>query len=576
MTAPASSTQSDDVPSTAASSSPASDARILPDRPDLRFLRDEAKSRQRAGEFESRSEALLAIAREHGVPSWPALKVQVEDKLASFEERVAAFLDASVPRATVDHRGGGLTRADQLLSADPAIAKANVCTAAVLGDADEVERRLARDATLASLAGGPRDWPPLLYTVFSRFLRLQPEREADADQVVELLLEAGADPNASFHNPDDPVGTETALYGAAGVVRSPAITRRLLTAGADPNDGEVAYHVVGEEDTGCLEAWLSAGPDQKHLVTAMQRTMDYDDEPGLRLTLEAGADPNALSVWGHRALHFAARRWKSVDVADLLLEFGADPDQPDAEGRSAYVVSARLGHADFAAHVAERGADTSLSPLERFITACASGDEATARTVLAAEPDLMSTLSAADHGLLAEAARAGHLKAARLMLDLEFDITAGEHGYTGLHWAAHNGHGDVVDLLLDRGADPGRRDPHYHASAWGWAGAGEHPELGRRIAERASGEGNVFAAVLLGDVKQLETLLTSDPALANRFDGWTTPLCAAAESGRDEIVALILKHGADASITRADGIAPRELALNGGHTEVAARIDSGL
>ncbi|MEV0403369.1 serine hydrolase domain-containing protein [Actinoallomurus sp. NPDC050550] len=49
-------------------------ARRLPDRPNLRYLKQEAKRRLAAGEFATLHEAQLAIAREHGLPSWTALK----------------------------------------------------------------------------------------------------------------------------------------------------------------------------------------------------------------------------------------------------------------------------------------------------------------------------------------------------------------------------------------------------------------------------------------------------------------------------------------------------------------------
>lgn len=49
-------------------------SRALPDRPSLRFLKLEAKRRLAKAEFGTLHEAQLAIAREHGFPSWTALK----------------------------------------------------------------------------------------------------------------------------------------------------------------------------------------------------------------------------------------------------------------------------------------------------------------------------------------------------------------------------------------------------------------------------------------------------------------------------------------------------------------------
>ena len=53
-------------------------SRQLPDTPNLRFLKVEAKRRLAAGEFANLHDAQLAIAREHGFSSWTALKVAVD------------------------------------------------------------------------------------------------------------------------------------------------------------------------------------------------------------------------------------------------------------------------------------------------------------------------------------------------------------------------------------------------------------------------------------------------------------------------------------------------------------------
>jgi CubicO group peptidase (beta-lactamase class C family) len=51
--------------------------RALPDQPSLRYLKVEAKRRLSAGEFATLHEAQLVIAREHGLPSWTALKEHI-------------------------------------------------------------------------------------------------------------------------------------------------------------------------------------------------------------------------------------------------------------------------------------------------------------------------------------------------------------------------------------------------------------------------------------------------------------------------------------------------------------------
>ena len=56
--------------------------RPLPGQPSLRYLKLEARRRLAAGEFGTLHDAQLAIAREHGQPSWTALKELIDSRLA--------------------------------------------------------------------------------------------------------------------------------------------------------------------------------------------------------------------------------------------------------------------------------------------------------------------------------------------------------------------------------------------------------------------------------------------------------------------------------------------------------------
>src|SRR6202522_1900078 len=64
-------------------------SRPLPSRPSLRYLRLEAKRRLAAGEFPALHDAYTAIAREHGLPSWTALKQQICTQAAQAEQAQA-------------------------------------------------------------------------------------------------------------------------------------------------------------------------------------------------------------------------------------------------------------------------------------------------------------------------------------------------------------------------------------------------------------------------------------------------------------------------------------------------------
>lgn len=54
------------------------ESRSLPSRPSLRYLRLEAKKRSSMAEFATLHDAQAAIAREHGLPSWAALKQRIQ------------------------------------------------------------------------------------------------------------------------------------------------------------------------------------------------------------------------------------------------------------------------------------------------------------------------------------------------------------------------------------------------------------------------------------------------------------------------------------------------------------------
>jgi CubicO group peptidase (beta-lactamase class C family) len=83
------------------------EARSLPPRPSLRHLKIEAKRRHAAGEFATLHDAQAAIAREHALPGWAALKqactqpsgADAEDGLALTHVRwiVDRFRDADGP-----------------------------------------------------------------------------------------------------------------------------------------------------------------------------------------------------------------------------------------------------------------------------------------------------------------------------------------------------------------------------------------------------------------------------------------------------------------------------------------------
>jgi ankyrin repeat protein len=285
-------------------------------------------------------------------------------------------------------------------------------------------------------AGGPRDWAPLLYVTHSCF--------ADAGLAHELL-ERGADPNAFFVNE---YGRMSALYGAAGRAHSPELTRLLLEAGADPDDGESLYHATEAEDPACLELLLEHGASTGG-TNALAHALDDERLPHVRALLMAGADPTEGAMLAH-----AVRRGRGPEFLHLLVEHGAELDRPGGETwrgdvplRSPYQHAVLRGRADSAQALAALGASTEVSPEDLAVAAVAAGEGPPARLPDEFDPDAQEVLILA--------ALRGRLDAVVEAVGAAFSgVVGGSPEGTLLHHAAWVGDPEVVRALLERGGDP--------------------------------------------------------------------------------------------------------------------------
>lgn len=356
---------------------------------------------------------------------------------------------ACVPRSA--HASGTLDAADALLAGNPDVAVADIYTVAVRGDAEGVRAMLAEDPGRATALGGPYEWDALTYLCFSQFLRL---RASDGFvRAAEALLDAGANPDTGFFEPEhQPAPTfESALYGAAGVAHHGGLTRLLLRRGADPNlGGEVGYHAAEGFDDDAMHAVVESGRlATSGLTTMLHRKLDWTDLSGVGWLLAHGADPNAVSAWGHRALHHALARGNRLSLVEALLDFGADPSlpAPSLDDRSAVAMAARAGRADALDLFRRRGFDVSLDGDDGFFAALARADRAGVRSFVSSEPEIVSRLERSEPGVVATLAGAGNTDAVGIALDLGFPLSD-----DALSLAVWRERPSTVRLLLERGA----------------------------------------------------------------------------------------------------------------------------
>jgi ankyrin repeat protein len=463
-------------------------------------------AKMRATKF-ALADAQLVIAREHGFESWPKFAKEVEARAAaSFAEvvsdPVAEFIVAAcVPREGW-HGSGTLERAEAILKAHPRVAKTNMYTAAILGDAAGVRRFLAEDGGNATAKDGPHGWDALTYLCFSRYLRLGRPRIAgrkeraqhaaplqdsrDTGGFVEAakaLLDAGASANTGWYemidHPNPRPTFESAIYGAAGLAQHPGLTRLLLEWGADPNDEETPYHVAETRDNTVMKILVESGKlNETSLTTILLRKADWHDFEGFQWLLEHGANPNRATRWGRTAFHHAVLRDNGIETLELLLEHEADPmliaERPDPRPMvsgppmTAVQIAVRRGRGDLLELMERRGTRFELLGVDRLLGACAKNDSGGVRAIRENQPELVREVLAEGGKLLAGFAGVGNTEGVRQLLDLGvkvdalfeegdpyFEVTKGS---TALQVAAWRGWPETVKLLLERGADVNAAD----------------------------------------------------------------------------------------------------------------------
>ena len=477
--------------------------RQLPDRPNLEQLKKQAKSllhAAQAGEtdalrrfealpaFASKSteeiaaarpalhDAQSAIAREHGFPTWTALREEVEARTLSFAAAVDEFLRCAT--------GGASGRASRLLALYPNIAAATLQTALVLGDAESIAARLRDHPELVSQPGGPQNWEPLLYVCHTCMHTGHPDRVEGLVAIAGLLCAAGANPNAEYHWNWHPELPRTALWGAICAVRHLPLAKVLLEAGANPTDGVSVHIAGGGGDIAALDLLHQYRVNVNGIpggVPPLVYMMTWGDNPaGPYWLLDHGADPNlGWAVDEEAPLHVAARRW-DVPMVERLVQRGGDVSKRRADGSTPHTLAELYGNTAIAEWLLAHGAKSELSELDRFVAACARADRAAADNMLAARPSLRTELRPEHHLMLHRPAESGNALVLDTMLACGFETDARDKDQvTPLHRAAMAGHADAVRVLLEYGADVHAVDGMFSASPLVWAVEGRsHPQGG--------------------------------------------------------------------------------------------------
>lgn len=261
-----------------------------------------------------------------------------------------------------------------------------VCRWAMAGEARELARALREDASLAG-ARDSRGRPALfLATIFP---------QEKKEETVQLLLDAGADPNATW----EPIAW--APLHAAAEYATPEVVRALLAHGA------------------AIDAARTDG-DTALILAALHGRID-----NVVALLEAGAAIDARNAEGSTALHRALGN-KKWEVVDVLLRHEPSLDLVDDDWGAPLALAAFHGEARL---------------VERLLAAGAS---------------VNPPFSIRGFTPLMSAARAGHAEIARLLLERGADpdaIGAARYGEGAIHLAGREASLPLLDALIAHGAD---------------------------------------------------------------------------------------------------------------------------
>lgn len=311
---------------------PQEESLSLPERPNLRHLKEQAKDLVKSGHAKSVTAAQFSIARQYGFSSWPKLKAHVN----SLEEigQLKQAIDSN-----------DLKRVKTLMMANPSLHAAPLgynkngpltwvaeCRVPWVSPSSERLKMAEWMIDNGSDVHQGGDGPLMRASLFGHRIPM-----------MELLVSRGANLNALWN------GYFPIIFAPCETVE-PAPLQWLLEHGADPNcadpqrkyPGTALDYVIGtygrSEQLGkCIDILLQAGGVTKYRIPPVLNLLrgrldplaeNLDADPALlhqRFTeLDFGSTAaRRLKLRGATLLHLAAE-YGNVGAAKLLLDRGAD------------------------------------------------------------------------------------------------------------------------------------------------------------------------------------------------------------------------------------------------------------
>ncbi len=440
-------------------------SRQLPEKPNLEFLKKEAKQFLRDRRARKLADAQRILANDYGFATWAKLKSHVELRSLSPAEalKVAVCdIDAGRVRELLDLHPELRLRINDPLP-NYGFGQHALFAAVQRSDRETIDVLLRAGADIRKRTEWWAGGFGVLDDCHPSMADFLIERGAVVD--VHSAVRLGLMAKLSELVTADPgiIGTrggdgQTALHFASSL----EVAKFLLENGAEINARDVDH-----EST----------PAQYMLRVDQKRHYPTDRQDVARFLVSRGCKTDILmaAALGDTDL---VRRHLDADPGCIRMSVSEEwfPKQdPRAGGtiyiwtlgahRTAHTVARDFGHEDVFRLLLER------TPNDlKLALACELGDQTTFHEFLSKNPGAASTLAEADKQKLPNAAQNNNTTAVRLMLEAGWPVdTPGEMGATALHWAGFNGNAEMTREILRFRPGLELKSREYAGTALSWA-----------------------------------------------------------------------------------------------------------
>jgi cytohesin len=162
---------------------------------------------------------------------------------------------------------------------------------------------------------------------------------------------------------------------------------------------------------------------------------------------------------------------------------------------------------------------------------------------------------------LIEAIEKGDIEAVKQHIAAGADVNANDDGgWAPLHYAALSGRKEIVELLIDEGADMNANEMHGNNTPLDLALSLDWPEIVDLLRKHGGKHGTILNAATGGDIEAVKEFLVAGADVNAKERRGQTPLHAATYRGHTALVELLIANDADVNALSVNGKTPLDWA----------------